>query len=89
MALNLWVIERFPDRLQTLRRQLKAKGIHESWSSLRETLSVQRRVTASFQRRDGRALYVRKSTVAEPELKAIYEALGLDPTPGGTKTLIV
>ncbi|UEN99553.1 IS1634 family transposase [Acidiferrobacter thiooxydans] len=75
--------------VQTLRRQLKEKGIHESWSGLRETLSVQRRVTARFQRRDGRTLHVRKSTVAEPELKAIYEALGLDPTPGETKTLIV
>ena len=37
----------------------------------------------------GRALHVRKSTVAEPELKAIYAALGLDPTPGETKKLIV
>ena len=72
-----------------MRRQLKEKGIHESWSRLRETLSVQRRVTVSFQRRDGRALHVRKSTAAEPELRAIYEALGLNPTPGETKTLIV
>ena len=75
--------------VQTVRRQLKEKGIHESWSRLRETLSVQRRVTVSFQRRDGRALHVRKSTAAEPELKALYEALGLNPTPGETKTLIV
>ena len=75
--------------VQTVRRQLKEKGIHESWSRLRETLSVQRRVTVSFPRRDGRALHVRKSTVAEPELKALYEALGLNPTPGETKKLIV
>ena len=75
--------------VQTLRRQLKEKGIPDSWSRLRETLSVQRRVTVSFQRRDGRALHVRKSTAAEPELKALYEALGLNSTPGGTKTLIV
>ncbi len=75
--------------VQTLRRQLKEQGIHESWSRLRETLSVQRRVTVSFRRRDGHTLHVRKSTVAEPELKAIYEALGLDPMPGETKKLIV
>ena len=75
--------------VQTLRRQLKERGIPDSWSSLREILSVQRRVTARFQRRDGRAFHVRKSTVAEPELQAIYEALGLDPAPGETKTLIV
>ena len=75
--------------VQTLRRQLKEKGIHERWSRLREILSVQRRVTASFRRRDGRTLHVRKSTAAEPELQAIYEALGLNPTPGETKKLIV
>ncbi len=75
--------------VQTVRRQLKEKGIPDSWSRLRETLSVQRRVTVSFQRRDGRALHVRKSTAAESELRAIYEALGLNPTPGETKKLIV
>jgi hypothetical protein len=54
---------------------------------LRKTLSVQRRVTASFTRRDGGALHVRKATQPEPGLKAIYTGLGLDPLPGGTKRL--
>jgi hypothetical protein len=49
---------------------------------------VQRRVTATFRQRDGRTLNVRKATVAEPELMAIYRALGINPTPGGTKKLI-
>jgi transposase-like protein len=73
--------------VQLIRRQLKAKGIDASWSSLRETLSVQRRVTASFTRKDGRTLHVRKAIQPEPRLKAIYSALGLDPLPGGTKRL--
>jgi hypothetical protein len=54
---------------------------------LRKTLSVQRRVTASFTRRDGGALHVRKATQPEPGLKAIYTGLGLDPLPGGSKRL--
>lgn len=74
--------------VQTVRRQLKDKGIHDSWAQLRETLTVQRRVTATFRQRDGRTLNVRKSTVAEPELKALYDALALDPAPGGTRKLI-
>ena len=48
-----------------------------AWASLLSTLSVQRRVTASLRRRDGRTVRVRKSTVAEPALMTSYRALGL------------
>jgi transposase len=75
--------------VQLLRTRLKAKGIHDSWASLRRILSVQRRVTATFRQRNGRTLNVRKSTVAEPALLEIYQALGLNPSPGGTRKLIV
>lgn len=75
--------------VQLLRTRLKAQGIHGSWASLRMILSVQRRVTATFRQRDGRTLNVRKSTVAEPALLKIYQALGLNPSPGGTRKLIV
>ena len=74
--------------VQILRTQLKAAGINDSWAELRKTLSVQQRVTASFRRSDGRSIHVRKSTVAEPTLKEIYAALGINPAPGGTKKLI-
>ncbi|MDP2833746.1 MAG: hypothetical protein Q8Q28_10755 [Pseudomonadota bacterium] len=33
-------------------------------------------------------LNVRKATQPEPKLKAIYEALGLHPLPGGTKKMV-
>ena len=74
--------------MQVLRTQLKAAGINDAWSSLRKTLSVQRRVTASLRRKDGRTVHVRKSTVAEPALNAIYDALAINSAPGGTKKLI-
>ena len=74
--------------VQTLRRQLKAAGINDSWASLRKTLSVQQRITASLRRKDGRTVHVRKSTVAEPSLREIYDALGINPAPGGTKKLL-
>jgi hypothetical protein len=60
----------------------------DNWASLRETLSVQRRVTASFRQRDGRTLNVRKSTVADTDLMKIYRVLEVGPAPGGTKKLI-
>lgn len=73
--------------VQVLRVQLKEAGIHDRWAVLRETLSVQRRVTASFKQRDGRTLNVRKSTLAEPELTKIYRAIGVTASPGGTKKM--
>ena len=70
--------------VQVIRRQLQLKGNHARWSSLRNTLSVQRRVTASFTRKDGGTLHVRKATRPETALQSIYTALGVDPLPGGT-----
>jgi len=74
--------------VQVLRQQLKAHGIHESWSTLRQTLSVQQRVTATFKQRDGRTLHVRKATVAEANLKKLYDALDLSAAPGGVQKLV-
>ncbi|MDX5929278.1 hypothetical protein SIL87_00650 [Acidiphilium acidophilum] len=60
-----------------------------SWTRLREILSVQQRITATFQQRDGRTLHVRKATVAEPALRRIYDALELNAAPGGIQKLTV
>jgi len=75
--------------VQIIRRQLQEHGIQGRWSSLRDILSVQRRVTASFQRAEGGALHIRKATRPEPELAAIYQALNLDPLPGGVQKTTV
>jgi transposase len=53
--------------VQIIRRTLREKGITGSWNSLREVLGSQCRITASFQRTDGRALHVRKATRPEAE----------------------
>ena len=73
--------------VQAIRSRLKAKGITASWTTLREMLSVQQRVTATFRQRDGRTLNIRKATVAEKNLKEIYEKLGITITPGGIQKL--
>lgn len=73
--------------VQVLRAKLKQADIHDSWSSLRQVLTVQRRVTASMRRIDGGAVHVRKSTTAEPALKRIYNALGVTSLPGGVKKM--
>ena len=75
--------------VHTLRLQLKAQGIDNSWATLRETLATQQRVTATLQRRDGRAVHVRKATRPEPRHHRINEVLGLAPNPGGTHRVLV
>jgi transposase len=75
--------------VQIIRKQLQEQDIQGRWSSLREILSVQQRVTASFQRANGGALHIRKATRPETELAAIYQALNLDPLPGGVQKTYV
>jgi len=75
--------------VQVIRKTLKAHGINDSWTSLRNTLSVQQRITASMQRSDGRTIHIRKATKPEPALTRIYNALGISAAPGGTKKLVV
>jgi hypothetical protein len=71
--------------VQVIRRKLAAQEPHLSWTSLRAILAVQQRVTATFHQRDGRVLHVRKATVAEPALRKLYDALGIDAAPGGVR----
>ena len=74
--------------VQTIRRRLAEHGENASWTTLRRILQGQHRVTASFRRKDGHTLHVRKATRAEqPQLK-IYTALDLHPAPGGVTKLI-
>jgi transposase len=75
--------------VHTLRLQLKAKGIDDSWETLRETLATQQRVTATLQRRDGRTVHVRKATRPEPHHQKLNEILGHSPNPGGTHRVLV
>ena len=73
--------------VQVLRKQLKEGNQGSSWQRLREILSVQQRVTATFQKRNGNTLHIRKATVAEAKLKEIYGILKISATPGGTKKM--
>ncbi len=48
--------------VQVIRTRLQAHGERASWETLREWLTRQQRVTATFRRQDGRMLHVRKAT---------------------------
>lgn len=70
--------------VHTIRYRLKQAGIHSSWSSLREILSSQTRVSVSMQCKGGSAVHMRKSTRPEANQQAIYSALGIKGQPGHT-----
>ena len=71
------------------RKRLKQRGNDSRWTTLRGILQGQQRVTVTFRRGDGRTLHVPKATRAETDQKAIYDALGIDPAPGGLRKMIV
>ena len=75
--------------VQVIRRRLRQTGETASWDTLRRILEGHQRITATFTRADGRTLHVRKATRAEPPQQAIYDALGVDPEPGGIRKTIV
>jgi len=75
--------------VHTLRLQLKAHGVNDSWNTLRQTLATQRRVTVTLQRRDGRTVHVRKATRPKPRHQTLGTILKLDPNPGRTHRVLV
>ena len=75
--------------VHTLRLQLKAHGVNDSWNTLRQSLATQRRVTVTMQRRDGRAVHVRKATRPQPRHQTLGTILKLDPNPGRTHRVLV
>jgi len=75
--------------VQLIRTRLRQAGEHASWTTLRSILEGHQRVTAVFQRADGRTLHVRKATRAEPPQQAIYDALGINSAPGDIQKTVV
>ena len=75
--------------VHTLRLQLKAQGINDSWNTLRQAMATQRRVTVTLQRRDGRTVHVRKATRPKPRHQTLGSILKLDPNPGRTHRVLV
>ena len=75
--------------VHALRLQLKAEGVNDAWDTLRESLAGQHRITTTLQRRDGRAVHVRKATRPEPRQKKILDILRFPAKPRGTQRVVV
>jgi transposase len=70
--------------LHAIRFKLRMKGIHDSWSKIRERLSMHTRTSTTQKREDGKVIHIRKSSRPEPHQKVIYDALNIASVPGRT-----
>ena len=68
--------------LHAIRFKLRLKGIHDSWSKIRERLSMHTRNSTTQKREDGKVIHIRKSSRPEPHQKVIYDALNIASVPG-------
>lgn len=75
--------------VQTIRCQLKAEKINDSWQTIRQKMENQQRVTVILQREDEKTIHLRKATKAEAQQSIIYKALGISAFPGGVKKTVV
>jgi transposase len=68
--------------LHTIRFKLRQKGVRFCWTTIRNQLSTQVRITTTMRIEDGKIIHIRKSSKAEPPHQAIYDALNLSYQPG-------
>lgn len=71
--------------LHSIRYQLKAHGIHDSWQTLRETLSTHCRITSTLKLENGKVVKIRKTASPTAEQSAIYHALKINTHPAKTE----
>jgi len=67
--------------LHSIEENLKQKGDHRSWKTVREMLSSHTRVTVNLASENGLGYHIRVCTTPEKEHLEIYSKLGLDPVP--------
>lgn len=65
--------------VHVLRRQLAAHGIHDSWSTIRDTLGGWERVTTTLRTVDGRLIVNRQDTRPGAQAARIARAVGVEP----------
>jgi len=75
--------------VHTIRYQLKMKGIHLSWNSIRQQLSSQQRITVSMTSIDQKTIFIRTTSKAEAMQEKLFDAMEISTDPiGNVKTII-
>ena len=74
--------------LVAIQRELRKRGIHHRWDTIRTQMRTQCRVTVSLRNDRGQRILVRQTTEPEPFHKEVYRALGLPMKPLSPKKVI-
>ena len=61
--------------VNTIRHQLKQKGINSSWKEINRVTNTQKIITTTGQNKDNELIYVRRCSEPNENVKAIYNAL--------------
>jgi len=75
--------------LITLQKYLHKEDIYMRWSTIRELLSVQQRITTEMMTKEGKKIYMRQTTEPEPFHYLVAKALGIKAKPLGFKKQII
>jgi transposase len=75
--------------VHVIRYQLKKSDINFSWSSIRNLMSTQQRITVSMPAQSGEQIYLRATSCAESHQRRLYEALGFSADPIGKKKTVI
>lgn len=75
--------------LISIQTKLQQGGIYMRWWNTRNLLSSQVRITTAMTNKEGKRIYIRNCSDAEPFHKTIYNALGLNYYPVRTKCIKV
>ncbi len=67
--------------VNSIRAQLKGKGIHYDWSNIVRIMNSQKIVTTSMKAKTGSVIYVKKCSEPEREVAQIYHALNYSDRP--------
>jgi transposase len=74
--------------VNTIRYQLKAKGIHYDWSHIVRIMNTQKAATVTMQDKDDRKIYIRKCSKPEAKACEIYDALSHKHQPWIKKSVL-
>lgn len=72
-----------------IRLGLKAKGINDSWETIRTALCTQMRTTATVRGKEGEQIHIRKSNYPNASQQVLLRALELTWNPGKTVKTVV
>lgn len=86
---HLWITLLAYHLTHTIRYKLQMNNINLSWSSIRDCLSSQIRVSTIMETKENKTLHVRTCTIAEDSQKEIYNSLKISSTPLAQHKLLV